>query len=223
MADETTNQIDALTNKYTEGFEKFSKSQSGNIILDFISFKRNLVPHTLLIVFVLAVVAAWIIAVLGILGQGPIGMFCREMVEKDGKEVMSFNFIKAVGMSVGLFVFAPFVLHYALELCKVLWKFALHVYEKVLVPIWNTLVICFLANVVPQVLPFLCQRFMKAVDILMGKLDPLLDAVIDLLVAASTTVIALVKGCVWLPMHICQRIGKWLDKAPDAEPVDKDR
>ena len=60
MADETTNQIDALTSKYTEGFEKFSKSQSGNVVLDFITFKRNLVPHTLTLLFVLVVAIVWI-------------------------------------------------------------------------------------------------------------------------------------------------------------------
>ena len=93
----------------------------------------------------------------------------------------------------------------------------LHVYEKVLVPIWNTLVICFMANVAPQVLPFLYQRFMKAIDIFMGKLDPLLDAVIGLIIAGSMAIIAVVKGCVWLPKNICQCIGKWLNKPADEE------
>ena len=205
MADETTNQIDALTSKYTEGFEKFSKSQSGNVVLDFITFKRNLVPHTLTILFVLVVATLWIFAVLGIFRQGPIGDFCRG------------SYLQTVGVSVAIFVFAPFVVHYVLELCKVLWAFVLHVYEKVLVPIWNTLVICFMANVAPQVLPFLYQRFMKAIDIFMGKLDPLLDAVIGLIIAGSMAIIAVVKGCVWLPKNICQCIGKWLNKPADEE------
>lgn len=207
MADETTNQIDALTSKYTEGFEKFSKSQSGNVVLDFITFKRNLVPHTLTILFVLVVAMAWIIAALGIFRQGPIGDFCRG------------SYLLTVGVSVATFVFAPFVVHYALELCKVLWAFVLHVYGKVLVPIWNTLVICFMANVAPQVLPFMYQRFMKAIDIFMGKLDPLLDAVIGLIIAGSMAIIAVVKGCVWLPKNICQCIGKWLNKPTSGEPA----
>lgn len=207
MADETTNQIDALTSKYTEGFEKFSKSQSGNVVLDFITFKRNLVPHTLTILFVLVVAMAWIIAALGIFRQGPIGDFCRG------------SYLQTVGVSAATFVFAPFVVHYVLEFCKVLWAFVLHVYGKVLVPIWNTLVICFMANVAPQVLPFMYQRFMKAIDIFMGKLDPLLDAVIGLIIAGSMAIIAVVKGCVWLPKNICQCIGKWLNKPTSGEPA----
>ncbi|MGN0827130.1 MAG: hypothetical protein ACI4QD_04260 [Kiritimatiellia bacterium] len=205
MADETINKIDALTSKYTEGFGKFSKSQSGSVVHDFITFKRNLVPHTLTILFVLVVAILWIFAVLGIFGQGPIGDFC------------SGSYLLTVGVSVATFVFAPFVVHYVLELYKVLWAFVLHVYEKVLVPIWNTLVISFMANVAPQVLPFLYQRFMKAIDIFMGKLDPLLDTVIGLFIAGSMAIIAVVKGCLWLPKNICQRIGKWLNKPADEE------
>ena len=217
MADNTTNRIDALTSRYTEGFERFSQSQSGNVVLDFILFKRNLVPCTLQIVFILGVVGAWIIAVMGIIGQGPIGDFCHTMVVKDGKNVASFNFLQALGISVAVFVFSPFVLHYVLELIKVLvkllWKFVLHVFEKVLVPLWNTLVVCFFANVAPQVLPFLYQRFMKVIDIFVNKLDPMLDAMIDMGVSFAMTVITLVKGCLWLPQRICLRIGRWLDRS----------
>ena len=198
MADNATNQIDEFTSKYTEGFEKFSKSQSGNLVLDFILFKRNLIPCTLQIVFILGVVAAWIVAIMGIFGQGPLGSLP--------------SFLTRLGVCLVLFAFAPFVLHYALELVKVLWRFVVHVYEKVLVPLWNTLVVCFFANVAPQVLPFLYQRFMKLVDIVVNKVDPLLDAVIDMIVALSMTIIALLKGCLWLPKRICERIAKWLDK-----------
>lgn len=210
------NQIDAFTDKYAEGFEKFSNSKSGNIILDFVLFKKNLVPYTLQIVFVLAVLFCWIVAVQGILGQGVIGASCVEFTQKsDGSTVQSFNFIKAVGISVGLFIAAPFVIHYALELVKFIWRFLVHVYERVLVPLWNTLVLRFFANVMPQILPFLYERFMKAVDICLSKLDPLLDAAIGAFLAVFMNVAAVLKGVLWLPKKVCVFLGRWLDKSAE--------
>ena len=210
MAENTPNQLDALTNKYTEGFEKFSSSKSGNVILDFALFKRNLVPHTLQILFLLGVAAAWVVAVLGILGQGPIGAMCVEMVTKDGNPVMSFNFLKALGIGAAIIVFGPFIIHYALEVIK-------YVFEKILAPLWNALIIRFLVNLLPQLLPFLFERCMKLIDVVVIKVDPFLEAVIGLGIAASVAVVSVLKGVVWLPKKICQRIGRWLD----AEPVRK--
>ena len=214
MADNAENKIDAFTDKYTEGFEKFSNSKSGNIILDFILFKRNLLPYTLQIIFILGVIAAWIVAILGILKRGPIGLFFP-------------NFIESVGVSAVVFVFAPFVVHYVLELLKVLcksfWRFVLHVYEKVLTPAWNILVIRFLANVAPQIFPFLYERFMKAIDIGVCKLEPLLDAVSGMIVAMSVTLIAVLKGIVWLPKKVYQCLGRWLDKVNEGEVAEPEK
>ena len=214
--------IDEITNKYTESFERFSNSKSGNVVLEFILFKRNLMPYTFEIVYVLGVLVAWAIAIMGIFAQGPIGAYCTKIIEKDGKDVTSFNFILAVVIGAGIFVVAPFALHYVMELItKVIWPFLVHVYEKVMVPIWNTLIVRFLANVLPQIFPFGYERTMKFIDICIDKLEPFLDAVIDLMVAGSVTMIAMVKGFVWLPGKLGQRLGKWVDKANEGAEVSK--
>ena len=214
--------IDEITNKYTESFERFSNSKSGNVVLEFILFKRNLMPYTFEIVYVIGVLVAWAIAIMGIFAQGPIGAYCTKIIEKDGKDVTSFNFILAVVIGAGIFVVAPFALHYVMELItKVIWPFLVHVYEKVMVPIWNTLIVRFLANVLPQIFPFGYERTMKFIDICIDKLEPFLDAVIDLMVAGSVTMIAMVKGFVWLPGKLGQRLGKWVDKANEGAEVSK--
>lgn len=211
--------IDEITNKYTESFERFSNSKSGNIVLEFILFKRNLMPYTFQIVYVLGVLAAWVVAIMGIFAQGPIGAYCTQYNDKGGS---SFNFVQAVIIGVGVFVVAPFALHYVMELItKVIWPFLVHVYEKVMVPIWNTLVVRFLANVLPQMFPFGYERTMKFIDICINKLEPFLDAVIDLMVAGAVTMIAMLKGFVWLPGKLGQRLGKWVDKANEGTEVGK--
>lgn len=214
--------IDEITSKYTESFERFSNSKSGNIILEFILFKRNLMPYTFEIVYVLGVLAAWAIAIMGIFAQGPIGTYCTEQISKDGKDVASFNFVLAAVIGVGIFVVAPFALHYVMELItKVIWPFLVHVYEKVAVPIWNTLVVRFLANVLPQIFPFVYERTMKFIDICINKLEPFLDAVIDLMAAGAVTLIALLKGVVWLPKKLGQRLEKWVDQSNAGAEVGK--
>lgn len=223
MAEQAQNQIDAFTNKYTEGFEKFSNSKSGNVIVDFVLFKRNIVPYTLQIVFILGVLLFWGLAIAGILGQGPIADgFCHAMVKKEfvengktiEKTVEVFLFMKALGIGVGVIVGAPFILHYILELIKIcVWPLGVHIFNKILVPIWNTLFVRFLANVMPQILPFLYERFMKTIDILLSKLEPALDAQIGMGVAFAMTLIGVMKGIVWLPKKLYQWIGRVLDKS----------
>ena len=223
--DSTENQngetkIDEITNKYTESFERFSNSKSGNIILEFILFKRNLMPYTFQIVYILGVLAAWVIAIMGVFAQGPIGAYCTRYVEEGGKE--QFNFIQAAVIGVGVFIVAPFVLHYVMELItKVIWPFLVHVYEKVIVPIWNTLVVRFLANVLPQIFPFGYERMMKSIDICVNKLEPFLDTVIDLMAAGAVTLVALLKGVVWLPKKLGQRLEKWVDQSNAGAEVGK--
>lgn len=215
--------IDEITNRYTESFERFSSSKSGNIILEFILFKRNLLPYTLLILNALCVLAAWAVAIMGIFAQGPIGEYCKDRIEKDGKFDTSFNFIKAVVIGVLIFVVAPFVVHYVLELVKkVVWPLLVHIYQKVLVPVWNTLIVRFLANVLPETVPFVYERIMKVVDILINRLDQSLGAQIDVMVAFSVTFIAMLKGVVWLPKKLCQRLAKWIDKSNEGAEVAKE-
>ena len=206
MAEETTNRenkLDAVTAKYAESFENFSKSKSGNLILDFVMFKRNIVPYTLQILFVLFVAVSWIVGIAGIFGKGPIGDSCPQY----GVSLL---------VSLLVIVFAPFVLHYILEIVKFLWGFVIHVYEKVLIPIWQIIVIRFLANVAPQILPFLYERFMKVVDIFVDRTGQGLDAAIDAVVTVVMTIAAVLKGVLWLPMTLCQRLERWAKK-PEAK------
>ena len=220
---ETTNRgnkLAAVTAKYAESFESFSNSKSGNLILDFVLFKRNIVPYTIQIIYVLGVAAAWLVAIAGLIGKGPVGAYFSEMVKKTVGDQTTFtmevSYIKSIVVSLLIFVFAPFVLHYVLEIVKFFWRFVVHVYEKVLIPIWETIVIRFFANVAPQILPFLYERFMKLVDIVVDRVGPGLDAAIDAVVTVVMTIAAVLKGVIWLPMTLCQRLGKWANK-PEAK------
>lgn len=207
MSEESANRgskLDAVTAKYAESFENFSNSKSGNLILDFVMFKRNIVPYTLQIIYVLSVVLAWLAGIAGLIGKGPIGSFFPE-------------YIQSLIASILVIVFAPFVFHYVLEIVKFLWSFVLHVYEKVLIPIWQTIVVRFFANVAPQVLPFMYERFMKVVDICVDRAGPALDAAIDGVVAIAMTIAAFLKGLIWLPYTLCQRLAKWANKSNTEE------
>ncbi len=224
MSDEATtngeNKLDAATAKCVAGFESFSNSKCGNLILDFVMFKRNIVPYTLQILYVLFVVLAWVAGIAGIFGKGPIGESFSHVVEKtvDGKTTMELevSYLLSLVVSLLVIVFAPFILHYLLEIVKFLWGFVLHVYEKVLVPIWQTLIVRFFANVAFQIFPFMYERFMKVVDIGIDKLAPALDAAIDGVVAIALAIAGVFKGILWLPKTLCKRLGRWANK-PETE------
>lgn len=224
MSEESTTggtKLDAVTAKYAESFESFSNSKSGNLILDFVMFKRSIVPYTLQILYVLCVALAWLAGIAGLIGKGPIGDYFSQLVEKtvDGKTsmVLEVSYVRSLIASILIIVFAPFVFHYVLEIVKFLWGFILHVYEKVLIPIWQTIVIRFLANVAPQIFPFLYERFMKVVDIVVDRAGPALDAVIDGIVAIAMTIAALLKGLIWLPYTLGQRLARWANKSNTEE------
>ena len=179
--------LDATAAKYAESFDKFSKSKSGNAVLDFITFKRNLVPYTLIIIYVLSTLFV-VLSGLGIIVHaGPFADMAGE------------NFIERLIAGLGVIVAGPFVIHYVLELVKYLWT-------NVAVPIWNKVVIRFFVNVLPEVLPFLLERFMRYIDILL-----------DGMVAVIMTVAAVLKGVIWLPKTLCQRLGRWARKPLEGE------
>lgn len=221
MADQsasTQTKLDAATAKYAEGYEQFAKSKSGNLIVDFVMFRRNIVPHTLTILYVGGVLAAWLVAVVGIIGKGPVGQMCTRMVEnKNGEMASSFDFIQALSMGIAIILTAPFILHYALEIVKFLWGFAIHIYRKVLIPLWETVVLRFFVGTLPKALPALLERSRKVLDILIAHIDPAVDAAIDGGIAIAMTVAATLKGIVWLPIKICRRLGRWLDKPLESE------
>lgn len=198
MTDESANQkskLDAVTGKYQEHFETFANSKSGNVILEFVMFKRNIVPYTLQIVYVAVVAAAWLVGLLGLIGKGPIGDSC--------------TYAQSLIVSLAVIILVPFVAHYILEIVKFLWRFVLHCYEKVLIPLWETIVLRYFVNVLPQILPFTLEQLMKVVDICVGRAGAFLDAIIDGIATVAMSVAAVLKGVLWLPKTLCQRLGRW--------------
>ena len=215
MANESADQgtkLDAVTGKCTERFETFANSKSGNLILEFVTFKRNIVPYTLQILYVAIVIVAWLVGILGLIGKGPIGAECTHEVIRDGKEFMEVNYASSLGISIGVILLAPFIVHYLLEIVKFLWKFVLHCYAKVLIPLWETIVLRYLVNVLPQILPFTLERFMKFVDICVDRSGSFFDAIIDGITVVAMSIAALLKGALWLPMTLCQRLERWAKK-----------
>ncbi len=194
--------LDAVTSKYSDQFDRFSKSKSGNIVVDFLLFRRNIVPLTLSILFVLGVLVEWIIGIAGLIGKGPIGSWFSELVDKEvivkGKaetiSTLEVNYLSCFIVGIILIVVSPFVVHYVLELVRYLWI-------KVVVPLWEKVVIRFFVNVMPEIFPFLFERFMKFVDIML-----------DGLIAVIMIIVALVKGVIFIPKSLCQRFSKWVAK-----------
>ena len=88
-------------------------------------------------------------------------------------------------------VAGPFVLHYLLEILK-------YVFFAICVPIWDKLVIRYFVNLLPELFPFLLERFMKYVDIT-------LDGAVVVIMAVA----GVLKGIVWLPKTLGQRLEKW--------------
>ena len=183
--------LDATTTKYSERFDKFSKSKSGNVIVDFVSFKTNLVPYTLVILYIGGVCLAWLSGLGAIVNVGPLATPGTELGDR----------IVTILKGLALIVAAPFVIHYLLELVK-------YIFQKVLVPLWNKIVIHFLVNVLPELLPFMFERFMKFIDL-----------ALDGMVAGTMAVAAVLKGVVWLPKTLCQRLGRWARKPLGGEDV----
>ena len=170
------NKLDETTRKYAAKYDAFAQSSSGNAILAFVRFEKNIMPYTLVILFLLGVVAIWGIGIAGIFGAG---LF------------QGMPFMQRLLLGIVCVVAGPFVLHYLLEILK-------YVFFAILVPIWDKLVIRDLVNLFPELFPFLLERFMKYVDI-----------VLDGAVVVIMAVAAVLKGIVWLPKTLAQRLEKW--------------
>ena len=93
--------------------------------------------------------------------------------------------------AIALLVAGPFVIHYLLEILK-------YAFVKIAMPLWDKLVIRFLVNVLPESLPFFLERVMKAVDI-----------ALDGTVVVFMAVAGVLKGVLWLPKTLCQRLARW--------------
>ena len=175
--------LDETTRKYAAKYSAFAQSNSGNAILAFIKFEKNFMPYTLQILFVLCVVILWAVGIAGIFGTGPFG---------------SGPFLTRLLIGVALVVAGPLVLHYLLEIVK-------YVFVNIAVPLWDKLVIRFVVNVMPELFPFLLERFMKLIDIA-------LDGGVVVIMAVAGAL----KGVVWLPRALCQRLEKWCNKDSSA-------
>lgn len=173
------------------------KTTRGKMFLEFADFKRNLIPYTLQIAFGIGLFVCWGICILGLFGEGPLIGFPFFETVGNNKEIGAV--CKIIGLrTIGcLIVFAesPFVVHYALEVAK-------YLFVKVAVPLWDKLVIRFLVNVLPELAPFLLERFMRLIDITLAGL-----------IAIFVTVSAVLKGIVWLPKSLCQCLDRWCKKS----------
>lgn len=179
--------LDATAAKYAESFDKFSKSKSGNVVIDFITFKRNLISYTLVILYVISTI---------LVELGGLGIIVHAGPWAD---IAGDNFMGRLIVGLIVVVAGPFVVHYLLEIVKYLWI-------NVAVPVWNKVIIRFFVNVMPEVLPFLLERFMKGIDICL-----------DGQVAIIMTIAAVLKGVIWLPKTLCQRLGRWARKPLEGE------
>ena len=106
-----------------------------------------------------------------------------------------FPFFVRLLAGLVLVVVGPFALHYLLEILK-------YVFFAVMVPLWDKLVIRYLVNLVPEFFPFMLERTMKSIDIA-------LDGCVVVIMAVAGAL----KGVVWLPRALCQRLEKWCDKS----------
>ena len=172
--------LDEATRKYAAKYDAFAQSSSGNAILAFLRFEKNIMPYTLEILFLLSVAVIWIIGIIGIFGAGPF-------------EGMPFTWRLPLG--VGCVVAGPFVLHYLFEIGK-------YAFFAIGVPLWDKLVIRYLVNLVPELFPFMLERFMKFIDIV-------LDGTVVIIMAVA----GVLKGMLWLPTTLGQRLAKWCSAA----------
>ena len=199
MQETQGNRLDETTQRYAGKYDAFAKTTTGNAILEFINFKRNLMPYTLQILFVAGVIVLWIFGIATLFGKGPIGASFTEIVEKtvNGREVAvpETDYLSCIILGLVFIVAGPFVLHYFFEAVK-------YVFLKIFVPLWEKLIIRFLVNVLPELAPFLLERIMRAIDITLTGI-----------VAIIMTIAAVLKGVVWLPKVLCQRLDKWCKTA----------
>ncbi len=184
--------LDAATMKCAEKIDAFAKTKSGNAFVDFLLFKRNLVPYTLQIGFVLAVLWIWWDEIDSVIATISMATEATEMGSSGGRAVG--RIIGSILRAGVVIVAAPFVAHYALEVLK-------YIFYKIGVPLWEKIVLRFFVGVLPEIFPFALERAMKAVDL--G---------LDGLVALFMAVAALLKGMVWLPKMLGQYLEKWYEK-----------
>lgn len=169
-----------------------AKAGFGRTVLAFINFEKNLMPYTMQILFVLLVIALWAY------GTNELISGIAAKIENSNADC---GLVGKVIQFLLIIPLAPFVVHYALENLHYVLKFLKHLYFKVLMPLWEKLVLRFVANVLPELFPFALERLMKAVDICL-----------DGLVVVFMAIAALLKSVVWLPKTLGQYLEKWYEK-----------
>ena len=196
MSENESSNFDSTTPTTVDQCALFKNAAWGKVFLEFADFKRNLIPYTLQIAFGIGLLVCWGFCICGFFGEGPlIGYPFFETVgnNKEIGVVCKIICLRTIGCLI-VFTTSPFVVHYALEVAKCL-------FVKVAVPLWDKLVIRFLVDVLPELAPFLLERFMRLIDITLAGL-----------ISIIVTVSAVLKGIVWLPKSLCQCLGKWCNK-----------
>lgn len=169
-----------------------AKAGFGRTVLAFINFEKNLMPYTMQILFVLIVIGLW--------AYGAMSLIDGIAAKVDNPN-MDCGLVGKIVQFLLIIPLAPFVVHYALENLHYVLQFLKHLYFKVIVPLWEKLVLRFVVNVLPELFPFAQERLMKAVDICL-----------DGLVVIFMAVAGLLKSVVWLPKMLGQYLEKWYEK-----------
>ena len=194
MNETQTNNLDETSPNYANKAESFANSPFKKVVLEFANFKRNLVPYTIQIAFLIGVGLLWISCVTGLFGEGLLADYFGQVPpHAEFGAALKIICMRTIGCLI-VFVASPFVIHYILEVVK-------YLFVNVVMPLWEKIVIRFLVNVLPELAPFMLERFMRAIDIsLAGS------------VAIIMTVTAVLKGVVWLPKSLCQCLDRWFKK-----------
>lgn len=174
--------------------EPCTNSPFRKAVCDFANFKRNLVPYTLQIALMLGVAAVWYSCIRGLFGEGEL-IDPPDLVPPNAEFGIACKIVCMRTVKCLLyFVAAPFVIHYGLEVAK-------YLFVNIVVPLWEKIVIRFLVNALPELLPFTLERYMRFIDICLAGC-----------IAVIMTVSAVLKGLVWLPKSLCQCLDRWFKK-----------
>lgn len=163
-----------------------SKPTFVQLMVEFLQFKRSLIPYTLHVLLAVLVLFGWYHSIAGLFGEGELaGFFGITYEGMKFAEAAKIIVIRTIGCLI-FFVAWPFVVHYFLAAFR-------YVFLSVVRPLWEKLVIGFGVNVLPD---FATDRFMKFVDVVIAGFS-----------VVFMTAAAILKGVLWLPKTLCQALG----------------
>ena len=161
------------------------------LMVEFLQFKRSLIPYTLHVLLAVFVLVGWYYSIAGLFGEGGLaGFFGTTYEGMKFAEAAKLIAIRTIGC-LGFFLAWPFVVHYVLAALR-------YVFLSVVRPLWEKLVIGFCVNVLPD---FATDRFMKSVDVAIAGFS-----------VVFMSAAAVLKGVLWLPKTLCQALGAVANK-----------